>query len=118
MMDKPEQMHKMNAANATRSLAFGPFTLDLNYRKARLEGKQLTLPPCTFDYLVTLLLHSPQPVSYQALVKDAQGYNLGRLEAQDLARCRIFLLRKAVEPDPQNPLYIKTMPGYGYRVEI
>jgi DNA-binding response OmpR family regulator len=96
----------------------GPFKLDLYFRKVLFGGKPVSLPPCTFDYLVTLLRHSPNPVSYQDLVKIAQGYNLGRLEAQDLARARVYVLRKSLEADPQYPHYIKAVDGYGYRIEL
>jgi DNA-binding response OmpR family regulator len=117
-MNKPDRLHKISATDPARMMCMGPFTLDLYYRKVFFSGKPVTLPPCTFDYLVTLMRHSPNPISYQELVKISQGYNLGRLEAQDLARARVYILRKSLEADPQNPQYIRAVPGYGYRIEI
>ena len=99
-----------------RFLRRGAFSLDLQAQQAHLKDKLVELPPCTFDYLVTLLRHSPDPVSYQKLVADSQGYKLSRIDAQDLVRLRIYMLRKAIEEDSQAPRYIVAVPGYGYRL--
>jgi DNA-binding response OmpR family regulator len=101
---------------STRFLQRGPFTLDLHARHATLEGRLISLPPGAFDYLVTLIRHTPDPVSYEALVMQSQGYELTRIEAQEMARWRMHQLRQALEPDPANPRYILTVRGIGYRL--
>ena len=71
-----------------------------------------------FDYLLALLRHAPKPVPYKTLVKEAQNYDADLVEAKDLARWRIYELRKLIEPDLQNPQYILTIRGVGYRIEV
>ena len=76
------------------------------------------LSPSTFDYLVTLARHAPTPVSYEALVMQSQGYELTRVEAQEMVRWRIHELRQALEPDPEHLQYVITVRGTGYRLAI
>jgi DNA-binding response OmpR family regulator len=101
-----------------RFLNRGPFTVDLQEERIVLQGKTIQLPPCTFEYLVTLINRSPEAVSYQQLVTSSQGYRLSRLEAQDMARMRIYLLRKAIEDNVNDPDYILAVPGFGYRLAV
>ncbi len=96
----------------------GPYTLDLIKRQVRLEDQAVPLPSCTFAYLATLARHAPEPVSYQDLVAETQGYKLTKVEAQDLARWRIYRLRKILEADPREPVYILSIPGFGYRLVL
>jgi DNA-binding response OmpR family regulator len=101
---------------STRFVQRGAFTLDLHARHAMLDGQLIALPPSAFDYLVTLVRHAPNAVSFETLVMQSQGYEMCRAEAQEAARWRIHQLRRALEPDPQNPRYILSERGIGYRL--
>jgi DNA-binding response OmpR family regulator len=57
-------------------------------------------------------------VSFSRLVSEAQGYQLTDLEAQDLARWRIYRLRKLIEVNANEPKLILSDPGVGYRLNI
>lgn len=94
----------------------GQYVLDMEHHRVSLEDQAVQLPDCSFEYLAALARHAPQPVSYQDLVKEAQGYKLDKLEAQDLARWRIYHLRKLLEGDPSDPEFIRSVPGYGFRL--
>lgn len=106
------------APNPTRYLQRGPFTLDLHARYVTLNDRTISLSPTAFDYLVTLVRHSPDPVSYETLVLEAQGYRPTAIEARDIARWRIHELRKALEDDPRQPQYIITVRSQGYRLVV
>lgn len=101
-----------------RFLRRGQFVLDLHSRRVTFIDQVLELSPSTFEYLATLIRHAPNPVSYETLVMEAQGYHLGSVEARDMARWRIHELRSAIEPDPVNPQYVLTVRGFGYKVVI
>jgi len=103
---------------ASQIVQRGPFLIDLQARQARLGEQNLRLQPTSFDYLVALLRRSPEPVSYEELVLEIQGYELTRNEARDIARWQIYQLRQALEPDSSQPQYILTERGYGYRLAI
>ncbi|RME49909.1 MAG: DNA-binding response regulator [Caldilineae bacterium] len=101
-----------------RIVQCGPFTLDLHTRHVTLEQRTFTLPPTAFDYLVVLARHAPQPVPYQKLVQEAQGYQTTPIEAREVTRWHIHELRKAIEPDTSRPRYIITVRNVGYRLAL
>jgi DNA-binding response OmpR family regulator len=101
-----------------RFLRRGQFVLDLQSRRVTFIDQVLELSPSTFEYLAALIRHAPNPVSYETLVMEAQGYHLGSVEVRDMARWRIHELRAAIEPDPETPKYVITVRGFGYKVVI
>ncbi|RPI80892.1 MAG: DNA-binding response regulator [Chloroflexi bacterium] len=114
----PGILMTVSSTDPTRFLQRGPLTLDLHARHIKMGEQFIQLSPTAFDYLVTLLRHSPNPVSYETLVMESQGYKTSLNEARDLARWRIHELRKALEPKPEQPMYIITERGTGYRLVI
>jgi DNA-binding response OmpR family regulator len=105
-------------ADPARFLKKGNFDLDLDAHQATLNGQYIPVTGIYFDYLATLLRHAPKAVSYKTLVKESQGYDATTPEAKDLTRWRIHELRKMIEADPQQPQYILTVRGIGYRLAI
>lgn len=106
------------SAGSTRFLCAGPFTVDLHTRHVVLSDEYVPLPACAFDCLVALLRHAPDPVSYKALAAESREGKFTELDAQDLTRMLVYMLRKALEADLQKPRYIISIPGYGYRLDI
>jgi DNA-binding response OmpR family regulator len=103
----------------TRYLKRGVLQLDLHTHTVNLNDREISLPPSTFDYLVTLMRHSPNPVAYETLVKESQGYQeISRIEAKEMTRWQIHELRKALEEDLQRPHLIITVRDVGYRLVI
>ncbi len=98
-----------------RLLRCGSFTLNLDTRHAHRAEEFLKLSPTSFDYMATLIRHSPDPVSYRTLVLEAQRYDLSKVEAQEMARWHIHELRKALEVDSHHPRLVLTVRGTGYR---
>ncbi|HKJ26382.1 MAG TPA: response regulator transcription factor [Anaerolineales bacterium] len=121
---QPGEEQKVNALNMlpptdpARFLQRGPFSLDLHARHLMQDGTYVPLSPANFDYMVTLVRHAPNPVTYEVFVREAQGYEMTRAEAREMARWRIHELRKAIEEDSKNPRYIITVRGTGYRLAI
>ena len=107
------------AADPARYLKRGPLVLDLHTRHILLNDRNISLPPSTFDYLATLVRHSPQPVSYDTLVLESQGYQgMSRIEAKEITRWQIHEIRKALEADLRHPCIIITVRDVGYRLVI
>jgi DNA-binding response OmpR family regulator len=104
--------------DSSRYLHRGGMILDLHVRNVTLKGKTIQLSPTAFDYLNTLMKHSPDAVSYETLVIESQGYKPSIFEARDMARWRIHELRKALEFDSRQPEYIITVRGMGYRLVL
>jgi DNA-binding response OmpR family regulator len=102
--------------DSSRFIQKDDFILDLKAQQVEFRGRPISLPPSTFNYLVTLIRHSPRPVSYEALVMEAQGYSLGSREARAISRWQIYQLRHALEPDPDQPVFVMTVRNIGYRL--
>ena len=106
-------------ADPARFLKRGPLLLDLHTRRVSLTERSVSLPPSTFDYLATLVRHSPQPVTYDTLVLESQGYQgLSRIEAKEITRWQIHEIRKALEEDVRHPRIVITIRDVGYRLVI
>ena len=100
---------------SSRTLQRGDLLIDLYARYVTWRGELLPLTPSSFDYLVTLARHSPNPVSAEDLVMQSQGYQLTRHEANQMVRWRIHQLRTILELNASQPKHILTVRGVGYR---
>jgi DNA-binding response OmpR family regulator len=94
----------------------GTVALDMFTRHVHIGERDVLLPPSTFDFLATLIRHAPNPVSYELLVQESQGYSLTRAEAREMARWQIHEIRKALEEDLSHPRYVITVRDLGYRL--
>lgn len=99
-----------------RFLKRGDIALDLHARRALRGEETLNIPSTSFDYLLVLARHAPNVVDYQTLVAEAQGYQTGLREAQELAKWHIHQLRRIIEKDAHNPQYLLNLRGTGYRL--
>jgi DNA-binding response OmpR family regulator len=104
-------------SDPARYLKRESLVLDLHTHRVLLNERNISLAPSTFDYLVTLMRHSPQPVSHLTLVLESQGYQgLSLVEAKEMTRWQIHELRKALEDDLRHPRMIITVRDVGYRL--
>jgi len=101
-----------------RYIHCGPFILDTHARRLLRDEQAISMTSSVFEYFLTLARHAPDPVPYETLVQESQDYQLSSEEAPDMARWRIHQLRKLIEQNPQQPRYILTVRGYGYRLSI
>ncbi len=104
-------------SDPSRYLKCGPLVLDRHTHSVLLNECNTSLPPSTFDYLVTLVRHSPHPVTYEKLVHESQGYqHLSRAEAREISRWQMHEIRRLLEADPRHPQLIITVRDVGYRL--
>jgi DNA-binding response OmpR family regulator len=102
-----------------RYLKCGPLILDRHTHSVLYKESSSSVPPSTFDYLVTLVRHSPNPVTYEKLVLESQGYqHLSRAEAREISRWQVHEIRRLLEPDPRHPQLIITVRDVGYRLVV
>jgi DNA-binding response OmpR family regulator len=105
-------------ASDDRYVKRGALTLDLHTRRVSINKRVINLPPTSFDYLLVLARHSPNIVSFQTMVSEAQGYETDTREAQELTKWHIHHIRQALEPDARNPIHVINVRGTGYRLVI
>ncbi|MBS1171045.1 MAG: ompR [Burkholderiaceae bacterium] len=95
-----------------QSFNFGEFTLDLGTRTLTKNGEPVSLTTGEFSVLKVFARHARQPLSREKLMSLARGREY---EVYDRSLdVQISRLRKLIEPDPANPLYIQTVWGLGY----
>lgn len=108
---------KAQKVDPSRYLKCGSLVLDRHTHSVQYKGSNISLPPSTFDYLVTLVRHSPQAVTYEKLVMESQGYqHISRAEAREISRWQMHEIRKLLEPDPRHPQLVITVRDVGYRL--
>lgn len=96
-----------------RTLTCGDLQLDPNKRLCTLSGEAVNLTPTEFDILHTLMRHPGVPFTRERLINEALGYDYAGYERT--IDVHIRNLRRKIEQDAQNPQYIQTVFGIGYR---
>jgi two-component system KDP operon response regulator KdpE len=87
--------------------------IDVERRQVRVGGKIVRLTPTEYGLLYAFISHPDKLLTDRMLLQGVWGPEYGD-EAHYL-HVYIARLRKKVEPDPQQPRYILTEPGVGYR---
>ena len=100
----------------SRVLVLGRVEINLDTHEIRRGNVVAYLTAKEFELLHCLARHAGQAVSHRRILQAVWGPDYG-LEIEYL---RVFInqLRKKVEPDPRNPIYILTEPSVGYRLVV
>jgi len=94
-------------------LRLGELDIDLSAHEVRVAGKPASLTPSEFRLLTALAEHPGQVFSRTQLL-DALNDD-GSIFERTLDR-HINNLRKKIEPNPQEPAYVLTVYGLGYKM--
>ena len=89
------------------------FTVDLAAHVVERNGEPIRLTRTEWGLLEVLIRHRGRLVSQRQLLQDVWGPEY-ETESHYL-RVYIGHLRRKLEPDPSQPVYIHTEPGMGYR---
>jgi len=94
-------------------LACGALTLDRHARRAKLGGRILNLTPKALAVLEYLMTHPDECIIRQRLLEMVWGwqYPVGTRTVDT----RVAEIRRVLGDDPENPRFIETVPGEGYR---
>jgi DNA-binding response OmpR family regulator len=97
-------------------IPFAGLLLDLDRREVRRGDEVVPLTPTEYRLLEILARKQGAAVSETELIQEVWG----GLDSEETAAVRryIWLLRQKIEPDPGHPVYILTVRGFGYRLEV
>tara|TARA_Y100000590_G_scaffold431207_1_gene545726 strand:+ start:4090 stop:4782 length:693 start_codon:yes stop_codon:yes gene_type:complete len=90
-------------------------TIDKNTRSVMRGESEIQLTKTEFDILITLMESPGQVFTRDQIIDRVLGYTYEGFERTIDAHVRN--LRKKIEPDSNNPTYIKTVFGVGYKIE-
>lgn len=91
---------------------FGPFVLDNDACILKKNSERIPLSAKEYACLAWLTAHQGKPLNVEAIYSGVWKNTYG-----DLTTVAVYIqrLRKKIEDDPANPLYIETVHGMGYR---
>jgi len=97
-------------------LQVGDFRLDIEQRWVVVQNRQARLTPRLVALLKALLEHAGQLIERNDLFRLVWETDYaGDTRTLDV---HISWLRQALEDDPRNPQYLKTIRGVGYRLDV
>ncbi len=102
-----------NGENAPVVLHGGDLTIDLDSREVTKNDEKIELTYKEFELLKLLVQNSKRAVTREELLNEIWGYDyMGETRTLDM---HIKTLRSKVGDDAENPHYIRTIRGVGYK---
>ncbi len=90
--------------------------VDLRTHQVSVNGRRVTLSPTEFRLLVYLMRNQNKVIGHRELLFHVWGP--AYVNEREYIKLYIRYLRKKLEEDPENPKYILTQRGLGYRLAI
>ncbi|MFZ4816797.1 MAG: response regulator transcription factor [Phototrophicaceae bacterium] len=106
---------QINATDPEQNYDDGYLSVDLQRRQVHVSKRKVHLTPTEFKLLAVLLENAGKIVSQRDLLEQVWG----REYIDDVYYPRVYIsqLRRKIEPDAANPIYILTEHRVGYRFE-
>ncbi len=98
---------------ANKVLRIGPLRIDLDGHEVKRDDEKLQLTPLEFNLLCTLAAKPNLVFSREMLLDQVWGYQY-KADTR-LVNVHIQRLRSKIEEDPENPKYVLTVRGAGYK---
>ena len=96
-------------------LKFGNLLLDSARREVYIDENLLPLKPKEYELLLFMAEHRGRVLSREMILERVWGWDyIGDSRTVDV---HVRWLRKKIEPDPANPIFIITVRGAGYRFD-
>ncbi len=94
------------------SVHFGPFSLNVAAQALAREGAEIPLTQAEFTLLKVFVEHPNRALSRDQIMDWLKGYERDPFDRS--IDVRVTRLRRKLEDDPTNPVYIRTIWGQGY----
>ncbi|WP_022711889.1 response regulator transcription factor [Pseudochrobactrum sp. AO18b] len=104
--------HKLQEQGEKPVFQTGELSVDLVKRIVRLKGQEIKLSPKEYDILRIMVQHAGKVLTHSFILNQIWG---GMSDVQYL-RVYVRQLRQKLEDSPDQPLYILTETGVGYRL--
>ncbi|MDX1416689.1 MAG: response regulator transcription factor [Candidatus Promineifilaceae bacterium] len=104
------------AAALPNFVRVGGLEMDVDRHQVEVDGRFVALTPTEFNLLHVLMQQEGFVFTRAELIRRGLGLDYEGLERTLDSHMRN--LRQKIEPDPQNPTYIHTVYGVGYRLAL
>jgi two-component system, OmpR family, KDP operon response regulator KdpE len=104
--------HRFHIPGARPIFKLGALSVDFVRRVVKVQDKEIKLSPKEYDLLGVLVQHAGKVVTHKFLLAELwEGF-------ADTQYVRVYVrqLRQKIEADPEQPQYILTEAGVGYRL--
>ncbi len=108
-------LRRSMVAESVPAFTSSDITINFDKRQVTVKGRPVRLTPKEFELLRYLVANQGKSIGHRRLLQAVWGPDYG--DETEYLRVFINQLRKKIEPDPHNPLYIHTEPWVGYRFE-
>jgi two-component system KDP operon response regulator KdpE len=106
--------HRLQQQGERPVFQTGELSVDLVKRIVRVAGSEIKLSPKEYDILRILVQHAGKVLTHRFLLEHVWG---GSTDVQYL-RVYVRQLRQKIEKTPDQPQYITTETGVGYRLRV
>jgi DNA-binding response OmpR family regulator len=94
----------------------GPIRLDMERKRVRCQGREASLTPRLARLLCIFLEHPGEALERERLFREVWNTEYtGDTRTLDV---HISWLRQAIEEDVRKPIFLKTIRGVGYRLDV
>ncbi|HUW28567.1 MAG TPA: response regulator [Sulfuriferula sp.] len=107
-----KQAAPATAAAANNMASFGPFSLDLDAQRLLRDSEEIPITTAEFAILRIFVEHPNRVLTRDGLMDMIKGYERDPFDRS--IDVRVTRLRRKIESDPANPVFIRTVWGQGY----
>ena len=100
------------AAAIPSTFTYGDLEINFAMRRVTVGGNEVKLTPTEYSVLQHLAVNQNKVLTHNMLLQSVWGNEYS--SEKEYLRVFIGRLRKKLEPDPEKPKYIQTVPGVGY----
>ncbi len=97
---------------SNQTMEMGRIVVDFDGRRVTANGEPVHLTPTEFNLLAHLVRNAGKVLSHRAILQTVWGPEYG--QENDYLWAYVRRLRRKIEPDPENPVYLITEAGVGY----
>jgi two-component system, OmpR family, KDP operon response regulator KdpE len=108
--------HRLATEGSLPIFSSGGLVVDLTRRGVSVDGREVKLSRKEYDILRELVVHAGRVLTHRHLLRVAWGTETG----VDIQYLRVYIrqIRQKIEQSAEQPRYILTEPGIGYRLQI
>jgi two-component system KDP operon response regulator KdpE len=109
---RASQRHRLQQAGERPVFRNGDLVVDLVRRTVTVRGAEIRFSRREYDLLRLLVAHAGKVLTHRQILREVWGSD------SDVQYLRIYIraLRQKIEPNPEQPTYILTETGVGYRL--